>query len=60
MCPVTLDEGLGIGAGVFICSEKEEVAGALISGLCRCVCALDTDGLGVASGVGLAVGFDVR
>ena len=25
----------------------------------RCLCPLDTDGVGVATGVGLAVGFDV-
>ena len=60
MCPVALGEGLAIGVGVFsICSGEGEAAGTSIPGLFRCVCVLDTDGLGVASGVGLAVGFDV-
>ena len=60
MCPVALGEGLPIGDGVFIiCSGEGEAAGTSIPGLCRCVCVLDIDGLGVAAGVGLAVGFDV-
>ena len=56
---LALDEGLAIGLGLFIWLEEGEAAGISISGLCRCVCPLDADGLGVASGVGLAVGFDV-
>jgi hypothetical protein len=59
MCSVPPDEGLPIAWGVFICSVEAEAAGIFISGLCRCDCGPDTGGLGVASGVGLAVGFDV-
>ena len=60
MCPVALGEGLAIGDGVFIIRSGEgKAAGTCIPGLCRCVCVLDTEGLGVAAGVGLAVGFGI-
>src|SRR5262245_2401794 len=60
MCPVALGEGLAIGVGVFIiCSGEGEASGISIPGLCRCVCVLDGEELGVAAGVGLAVGFVV-
>lgn len=60
MCPVALCEGLAIGVEVFIiCSGEGEASGSSIPGQCRCVWMLDGGELGVAAGVGLALGFVV-
>src|SRR5512138_1651524 len=54
------EEGLALGIGIFMFESGEgEAAGIGIPGVCRCGCVVDGDALGLAAGVGLALGCGI-